>query len=43
VRQLGAELDRALDSWRSWGTEPQALTDEEEKEIEDHLSALGYI
>jgi arylsulfatase A-like enzyme len=43
LRRLGVELDRAIDSWRSWGTERQALSDQEEKEIEDHLSALGYI
>jgi arylsulfatase A-like enzyme len=43
VRRLRAELDRAVDSWRSWGEEAEALTQQEADEIEDHLSALGYI
>jgi arylsulfatase A-like enzyme len=43
VGRLSKELDRALDSWRSWGDDAEALTPQEAEEIEDHLSALGYI
>ena len=43
VRRLRTELDRALDSWRTWGDDAEALTPQETEEIEDHLSALGYI
>jgi arylsulfatase A-like enzyme len=41
--RLRQELDRAVDSWRSWGDEADALTAREAEEIEEHLSALGYI
>jgi len=43
VRRLRTALDRALDSWRAWGDDAEALTPQEAEEIEDHLSALGYI
>jgi arylsulfatase A-like enzyme len=43
VRRLRGELDRAVDSWRSWGDGAEALTEQEAEEIEEHLSALGYI
>jgi arylsulfatase A-like enzyme len=42
ARRLGAELDRAVDTWRSWD-DAGVLTAKEAEEIEDHLSALGYI
>jgi arylsulfatase A-like enzyme len=43
VQRLRQELDRAVDSWRSWGDAADALTAQEAEEIEEHLSALGYI
>lgn len=43
ARRLRQELDRAVDSWRSWGDGAEALTAREAEEIEEHLSALGYI
>jgi arylsulfatase A-like enzyme len=43
VERLRQELDRAVDSWRSWGDGADALTAQEAEEIEEHLSALGYI
>jgi arylsulfatase A-like enzyme len=43
VQRLGKELDRAVDSWRSWDEDRAALTERETEEIEAHLSALGYI
>jgi arylsulfatase A-like enzyme len=43
LHRLRAQLDRAVDSWRAWGDEGNALTAREAQEIEEHLSALGYI
>jgi hypothetical protein len=43
VRRLRQELDRAIDSWKSWGDGAEDLTPQEAEEIEEHLSALGYI
>jgi arylsulfatase A-like enzyme len=43
VHRLRQELDHAVDSWRSWGDGADALTAQEAEEIEEHLSALGYI
>jgi arylsulfatase A-like enzyme len=43
LQRLGKELDRAVDSWRSWDEDRAALTERETEEIEAHLSALGYI
>lgn len=43
VQRLRRELDGAVDSWRSWGDGADALTAQETEEIEEHLSALGYI
>jgi arylsulfatase A-like enzyme len=43
AQRLRERLDAALDSWKSWEQAPPALTPQEEKEIEERLSALGYI
>ena len=41
--KLGTELDRQLETWRSWRGTANELSDEDEREIEQHLADLGYI
>jgi arylsulfatase A-like enzyme len=43
VQRLRQQLEHAVDSWRPWGDGAEALTAQEAKEIEEHLSGLGYI
>jgi arylsulfatase A-like enzyme len=43
ARRLRDQLDRAIATWRPWEDEDAALTQREAEEIEEHLSALGYI
>lgn len=43
VRRLRRELDAMVESWESWGDGSDGLTETEAGEIEEHLSALGYI
>jgi arylsulfatase A-like enzyme len=43
VRRFQGELDMAIQSWQSWAEAGSGLTAQEADEIEEHLSALGYI
>jgi arylsulfatase A-like enzyme len=43
ARSLGQALDSKLDEWSQWDGSPAALSDEDAREIEERLSALGYI
>jgi arylsulfatase A-like enzyme len=40
---LSEALDRQVASWRDWRSTTDQLSDEDAKEIERHLSELGYI
>lgn len=41
--RLGHLLDEETASWRKWEEEPEALSDQDQVELEKRLSALGYI
>ncbi|MBI4259696.1 MAG: sulfatase [Actinobacteria bacterium] len=44
IRRLSEQLDRALSSWKDWeGERAPETTPQEEAEIEQRLSELGYI
>lgn len=43
ARRLRDRLDAAVESWRGWEDGPARVGADEHREIEDHLSALGYI
>ncbi|MGH2692159.1 MAG: sulfatase-like hydrolase/transferase [Actinomycetota bacterium] len=43
VARLAAALDRTVEGWHTQGEEPAEMTDQERREIEERLSALGYI
>jgi arylsulfatase A-like enzyme len=43
VLRLSRALDGKLEEWRSWQEGPSALSEQDAREIEERLSALGYI
>lgn len=43
LAEMRALLDREVASWSQWGQGDEALRDDERAEIEERLSALGYI
>jgi arylsulfatase A-like enzyme len=41
--RMRSELDASIERWRGWEADESGLTDSDRKEIEEQLSALGYI